>query len=225
MATRASAAPTRAGSLRAAVGVALVALAVGAYLAATAAAAAAHADFVSSTPRDGASVQRLPRTVTLSFSEPVRTPAFVEVLGPDGEDVSAGPTQVRDADVTKRVGEATAAGEYAMSYRITSADGHPVSGTVRFTLAGEPGGGAGATTEPTSEPTTGPTDTAEASQAPAPTEDAGGSDGGGLGTGQLALLLAALAVGLAALAVGTRRALHHSTTMAGGAKGGRPQRR
>lgn len=220
--------PARASrASRSAVAAVLLALMVAACLTATATIASAHAELVSSTPEGGTSVKQMPGTVTLTFSETVRTPAFVEVLGPDGEDVSTGQTQVRDAEVLRQVGGDPAAGDYAMSYRVTSADGHPISGTVRFTVQGEAGGGAGASAEPTSEPTTEP----RAGPTTESTTGAGGSgsDDGGLGTAQLVLLLAALAVGLAALAVGTRRALHHSAAMAQEAKGpgrkGGPRRR
>ena len=49
---------------------------------ATAPVATAHAELESTTPKQGSTVQRLPQQVTLTFSEPIRTPAFVEVTGP-----------------------------------------------------------------------------------------------------------------------------------------------
>ncbi|MDQ4084258.1 MAG: copper resistance protein CopC, partial [Actinomycetota bacterium] len=182
-------------------------------VAATAPPAAAHAEFESSTPGAGATVEQLPRAVTLTFSEPVRTPAFVAVTGPSGTDIARGGVRVRDADLIQPVGATAETGQYAMSYRVTSADGHPISGTVRFTLAA--GAGAG-----------GPTPAREGKPQPAPPSqpDASGDTGGGLGTGQLLLLLAALAVGLGALALGTRRALRHSVSMVQGGKSGRSRR-
>ena len=168
--------------------------------------AAAHAELVSSTPASGGTVQQLPGAVTLTFSEPVRTPAFVEVTGPSGSDIARGDVRVRDADLTQPVERSTESGQYAMAYRVTSADGHAISGTVRFTLAA-----------PTAD--TEPTRSAAPQPAPSPPAQSQPPDtGGGLGTAQLVLLVAALAIGLAALAVGTRRALTHSVAMVEGGK-------
>ena len=50
-------------------------------VAATAPPAVAHAELSSSSPAGGATVQELPRKVTLTFTESVRTPAFVAVTG------------------------------------------------------------------------------------------------------------------------------------------------
>lgn len=184
----------------------------------TAPPAAAHAELVSSTPAEGATVQRLPGAVTLSFSEPVRTPAFVEVATPGGRKVAAGDVVIRDTDVVQRLGDFGNPGRYALSYRVTSADGHSISGTVRFTVQATASGGQGSAGVPTSAPATGSTPTAAAQTQPAGAAD---NAGGGMGTPQLMILLAALAVGLAALAVGTRRALRHSTAMVDTRKDGR----
>jgi copper resistance protein C len=174
--------------------------------------AAAHAELVSSTPAAGGTVQELAGAVTLTFSETVRTPAFVQVTGPSGSDIARGGVRVRDADLTQPVQRSTDPGQYAVAYRVTSADGHPISGTVRFTLAAPAGGDD-------------PAQSAAPQPAPSPPAqsqpDAGG---GGLGTGQLVVLLAALAVGLGALAVGTRRALRHSVAMVEDGKSRRSRR-
>lgn len=187
-------------------------------VAATALPAGAHADFVSSTPRAGSTVQQLPGSVTLTFSEPVRTPAFVEVTAPGGENVAVGDVRLRDADVIQRLGDAAGAGTYAMSYRITSTDGHAITGSVRFSLAGsgsddegqpaEDGGSAG---QPTPADETAPVTAAD--------------DSGGIGAVPLVLLLAVLAIGLAGLAVGTRRALKHSVAMVDDSKNKRGRSR
>jgi len=179
----------------------LVAAAAALCIVTTAPPASAHAQLVSSTPGNGATLRQLPGAVSLTFSETVRTPAFVEVTAPDGSNVAVGATRVVDADVSRSLVSSGGGGPYALSYRITSADGHPVSGTVRFTLQG---GSAGAA-------------------APAP--PAATDQTGGMGTGQLVLLLGALAVGLVALGAGTRRALTRSTAMVEEGKGGRSPRR
>jgi copper resistance protein C len=194
--------------------------------------ALAHAELVSSTPAGGATLSRAPDVVSLTFSETVRTPAFVEVTGPGGDDVSTGEVRVRDADVVKRLAASAGPGRYTLSYRITSADGHPITGSLRFTLTGGSGAGdgSGGTGDGGSTAAPAPPGTA-APEAPAPapgeeTAPAAGSGqgGGGLGTGQLVLLLGVLVVGLAALAAGTRRALRRSVAMVDDRKGGRASR-
>jgi copper resistance protein C len=199
----------------------LVCMAAAVCAVATAPAALAHAELVSSSPADGATLSRVPARVTLSFSETVRTPAFVQVTGPDG-DVTVGEVQVRDADVVKRMDPSAAPGRYTLSYRITSADGHPIAGSLRFMLAGT--GGTGGTAEPT-PPGTAVPETPAAPEETAPAGSGSSAGGAGLGTAQLVLLLGVLVVGLAALAAGTRRALRRSVAMVEEGKGGRAPRR
>jgi len=203
----------------------LVALATAALsVVVTAPVATAHAELESTTPKQGSTVQRLPQQVTLTFSEAIRTPAFVEVTGPGSAKVASGDVQVRDEVLTQQLGDA-GGGAYALSYRVTSADGHPISGTVRFTVAGGAGGGNASggneqsTPAPTADRTEGAGGTGQNSTPAAPAEESGG-----LGTSQLVLLLGALVLGIAALAVGTRRALRHSSAMVDGANTKRTRR-
>ncbi|HWL97591.1 MAG TPA: copper resistance protein CopC [Nocardioidaceae bacterium] len=191
----------------------------------TAPVATAHAELESTTPKQGSTVQRLPQQVTLTFSEPIRTPAFVEVTGPGSANVASGDVQVRDEVLTQQLGDAAGGGAYSLSYRVTSADGHPISGTVRFTVAGGAAGGNASggneqsTPAPTADSTEGAGGTGQNSTPAAPAEESGG-----LGTTQLVLLLGALVLGIAALAVGTRRALRHSSAMVDDANAKRTRR-
>lgn len=95
-------------------------------------AASAHAGLVDSDPRQNATVQTAPTSVTLTFSEDLQQPGFLALSGPDGEQIALtdpafdGPRI--SADVT---GEAEG-GAWALSYRVVSADGHPVTGTIPF---------------------------------------------------------------------------------------------
>jgi copper resistance protein C len=187
---------------------------------ATAPVATAHAELESTTPKQGSTVQRLPQQVTLTFSEPIRTPAFVEVTGPGSTNVASGDVQVRDEVLTQRLGDAAGGGAYSLSYRVTSADGHPISGTVRFTVAGGAGGGnEQSTPAPSADSTEGAGGTGQNNTPAAPAEDSGG-----LGTTAVVLLLGALVVGIAGLAVGTRRALRHSSAMVDDANAKRTRR-
>lgn len=96
--------------------------------------ASAHAELTSTTPARGATVTGLPGQVSLTFSEPVARPVAVVVTGPDGGTVSRGGPRIDGGTVTQPVAGSAAAGRYTVSYRAVSDDGHPVSGTVAFTV-------------------------------------------------------------------------------------------
>ncbi|MGK3207176.1 copper resistance CopC family protein [Amycolatopsis sp. MEPSY49] len=99
-------------------------------------AAAAHSVLVSSSPAEGAAIATSPADAVLVFNEPVEN-RFTElaVLGPDGTSHwEAGPVSVVDGRVSVPLRPLGPVGAYAIRYRVTSADGHPVSGTVPFRL-------------------------------------------------------------------------------------------
>jgi methionine-rich copper-binding protein CopC len=96
----------------------------------------AHSVLLSSTPAKDAAVATSPAEAVLVFNEPVEN-RFTElaVLGPDGTSHwEAGPASVVDARVSAPLRPFGPAGTYTIRYRVTSADGHPVSGTVPFEL-------------------------------------------------------------------------------------------
>ncbi|WP_218010887.1 copper resistance CopC family protein [Herbidospora mongoliensis] len=112
--------------------------------------ASAHNVLKTSDPADGASVSRLDR-VTLTFDQPVRADfAKLALTGPDGARYDAGLT-VRDEVVTATVKPLVSPGMYVIGWQIVSNDGHPVSGTIRFTYTNAGTGtptGAAATLAP-----------------------------------------------------------------------------
>ena len=133
-------------------------------LIATAVPASAHDVLRSTNPADGAVVDRLPDMVVLTFDEPaLAIGTEVVVTGPAGP-VSDGQPQLVDAEVRQPV-QAGPAGRYTVLWRVTSADGHPVSGTFAFTTqqgsAASPTATPGTTTAPSTSPssasTTAPT--------------------------------------------------------------------
>lgn len=115
---------------------AAVAAAVSILLAA-ATAASAHASLLRSTPPEGGVVGTAPSQVTLSFSEPV-TPLVLRLIMPDGASRSLVASAL-GADVTVGLpaGDWTS-GTYLLSWRVVSSDGHPVAGTLTFSI-GAPG--------------------------------------------------------------------------------------
>jgi methionine-rich copper-binding protein CopC len=112
-------------------------VATAAWLAASvgfAATAEAHASLISSSPEDGASITQLPASVTFTFDEDMAQPAFVAVTAPDGTSTLDGDPVVAGATVSQDITTVEEQGIYSMSYRVVSADGHPVTGTITFTV-------------------------------------------------------------------------------------------
>ena len=94
----------------------------------------AHAALVSTDPGDGARVATAPRKVTLTFNENIASPAFVVVTAPDGTKVKTGKISILDHTVSTTVAASDMKGIYTMTYRVVSADSHPVEGSTTFTV-------------------------------------------------------------------------------------------
>lgn len=128
--------------------------------------AAAHAYLVDSTPEDGAAVDEVPTEIVLEFNEPIQ-PDFtqVAVLDANDEPLDLAEPEVDGVFVTQELAELVP-GTYWVNYRVGSGDGHPVDGTIMFTVTNE----AAPTPTPTSAPTTAQrTPMASAEPAPEPT--------------------------------------------------------
>lgn len=110
-------------------------LAAGGLAIAVAGPAAAHSTVVATDPADGARIATGPGRVSITFNENLQ-PSFpsLTVVGPDGNLWSKGKPVVDGPTVSIEVGDLGPAGTYTMAYRVTSADGHPVSGTRAFEL-------------------------------------------------------------------------------------------
>jgi methionine-rich copper-binding protein CopC len=120
---------------------ALLVLGVAAVLAGgTATVASAHDALVGTSPADGSTVGAVPGQVTLTFDQPaLALGSTVLVAGPGGP-VMSGRTRVTDKRVTQAVQPGAPAGRYTVTWRVTSIDGHPVSGSFGFTAtAAAPG--------------------------------------------------------------------------------------
>lgn len=99
-----------------------------------AAPALGHAQFLGSDPEEGATLDTAPDQVSLQFNENIPAEfAAVTVVGPDGEQYQTGEVSAGDGTVVTTV-ELGPAGEYEIGYRVISDDGHPISGSVPFTL-------------------------------------------------------------------------------------------
>jgi copper transport protein len=97
-------------------------------------AAFAHAVLLESNPADGAILDRAPARIELRFNEAV-TPVFLRVVGPDGRPVLLGDTPVVvDRLLRMALPAQDRPGAYLVSWRVISADAHPIGGAVVFTV-------------------------------------------------------------------------------------------
>lgn len=101
-----------------------------------AAPASAHSELRSSTPTLGASLDKAPQQVVLIFSDDVDT-RFTNLILTAGDGQTRRLTaEVQDNQVSASIDPATAklAGRWSVGYRVVSADGHPITGVVTFTV-------------------------------------------------------------------------------------------
>ncbi len=99
----------------------------------------AHAARLSTDPADNAVLTTGPDRVSATFNERLQTAfAAMTVVGPDANVWSAGEPTVEGAIVGVALRPLGPAGTYTVNYRVTSADGHVVSGSwsFRLTVAG-----------------------------------------------------------------------------------------
>ncbi len=122
--------------LRTSLGLAAAVSVVLGFLLATAGPAAAHAQLISTDPTDGALLQQAPDQVTLTFNEPVRlTAQEITVYDADGqtlpsEAVSTGTEVTIDLPDADELGRGT----FVVGWFVLSADGHPISGSLTFSV-------------------------------------------------------------------------------------------
>ena len=120
--------------------------------------AAAHDVLAGTTPAPDTTVDTAPATVSLEFSDAPQTLGTdVVVTGPAGDTVSDGTPLIAGSTVTQQLAGGLPAGTYTVDWRVTSADGHPLTGSFAFDVARDapaaaPVGGASASTESSSFP-------------------------------------------------------------------------
>jgi copper transport protein len=108
--------------------------------------ALAHAELVSTSPERGARLDRSPERVTFRFNEPVEASfGAVRVHDAGGERVDTGQLERPggDEEAVSTQLEDLPDGTYTATYRVVSADSHPVAGGFVFTV-GEGGRAASA---------------------------------------------------------------------------------
>jgi copper transport protein len=126
---------------------------VAALVVALAAPASAHATLLSTDPSSGGVYDTSPKAVTLRFSEPVEVAlGGIRVYGSDRDRVVTGSPQHPDGEQSQvsvslpKLSDGT----YVVTWRVTSADSHPIDGAYSFqvgpkaTLSGKDAKGAAA---------------------------------------------------------------------------------
>jgi len=93
----------------------------------------AHASLISTEPSDGSMMSSAPKTVRLRFNEPV-APASIKLI--DGAGRTRDDVSISAHDDTIEIGlpDDLPRGTQVVSYRVVSADGHPVGGSLLFSL-------------------------------------------------------------------------------------------
>jgi copper transport protein len=137
--------------------VALALCAASAVLAALPADVSAHAVVEQTQPTRGAALPRPPEQVVVTFDEPVESSfGALRVFAADGERVDVGKGERPAGDVIAvRVENDLPDGAYTVTYRVVSADSHPVTGGYVFTV-GDAGGTSAADVAGLLEDGTGP---------------------------------------------------------------------
>jgi methionine-rich copper-binding protein CopC len=93
--------------------------------------AAAHTGLSGSDPAAGSTLSTAPADATLTFTENVGN-GQLAVRAPDGSAVAVSDVRTIDNTLTGTVADVDQRGTYSLSYRVVSADGHPVTGTLTY---------------------------------------------------------------------------------------------
>ena len=124
--------------------------------------AAAHSNPVGTIPEHGATLETMPAEASLNFNEAPKTASAVLARPNSRNDKLA--TRIDGSTIRVRLPADCPRGTYTLSYRVVSADGHPVSGSVRFLVSK---GAAPSTAEADHSPAaTAPKETDETARGP-----------------------------------------------------------
>ncbi|MET2830226.1 copper resistance CopC/CopD family protein [Mesorhizobium shangrilense] len=101
--------------------------------------ASAHAALIATEPADGAVLAQSPAQFSLTFSEPV-SPLVLTLVKPDGTPVALTAFRLTDQTIEIDNPQTLGRGTHVLSWRVISTDGHPIGGSVLFSVgaASEP---------------------------------------------------------------------------------------
>jgi len=95
--------------------------------------ALAHASLLGAVPADNVTIPEPPQSFQLDFNEPV-SPLVMRLIGPDGQVTTLTDARAANKSVTIAAPPMPQRGSYVLSWRVISADGHPVGGVVSFAI-------------------------------------------------------------------------------------------
>lgn len=102
----------------------------------------AHATLVATEPADGSVLAQAPKMVHLRFNEGV-TPGALRLIDAEGNARDDFASQVSGSSVFITLPERLPRGTQIVSYRVVSQDGHPVSGSLTFSIGEATRGASG----------------------------------------------------------------------------------
>jgi copper resistance protein C len=130
--------------------------------------AAAHDRLESTDPAADSTVATAPEQIVLTMSSsPLALGTQIQVTSADGTVVSTGDPAIVDTTITQALTADRPAGAYEVQWRVTSSDGHPISGTFAFTANDAVGGTPSATASEAPSETTSETSSEPAATSPA----------------------------------------------------------
>ncbi|MDP1583861.1 MAG: CopD family protein [Bradyrhizobium sp.] len=103
--------------------------------------ASAHATLVSTDPGDGSVLATAPKSVHLRFNEAV-APAVVRLIDAAGETRDDVTVRAAGDSIVLTLPDNLPRGTLVVSYRVTSEDGHPVAGSMVFSIGAVTGAAA-----------------------------------------------------------------------------------
>ena len=120
--------------------------------------ASAHADLQVSAPEDDESLEIAPEEIRLTFSEELFEELVeISILDAAGDlysTIEVEQTPPPGTDVIFPWPTQAPPGEYSIAYRVVSADGHPVTGTISFSYAATAPGPTPSDSTPSTESST-----------------------------------------------------------------------
>ena len=105
-------------------------------LLATAPAANAHTSLVSSNPKSNAMLMESPKSISITFNEDLirisgKNVSKISLSNTIGN-VKLGAITINKGTITAKLLKTLPVSKYKVTYRVVSADGHPVSGSYNF---------------------------------------------------------------------------------------------
>ena len=100
--------------------------------------ASAHAQLTKANPKANSTVYAIPAKINLQFTDDIVEldgGNLITVTAPSGKRIDTGATAVLGNQLSVALKKSTVIGKYTVRYRVISEDGHPITGTFKFSLA------------------------------------------------------------------------------------------